>query len=360
MATKFIESGSNATFGLEFYQSTSGTVASDTGQSFTGNRSIKFSTGGANTLAHLGMSGVMADSGTRMSWRTIFDNLPTTAGANIINITQTGFGLNNFSIGINTNGTMYVNSASGTTNGTTVLAINTKYRISFAYFITNSTTYGINLYINGNLELSRSTGTLTAITSADMDFRFGTPWGANRNLWIGDIYIDNLASSSSLTDTGDIHVTAKLPFSNGTTNGFTGSGTPSAYGTGNARYVNERPLNTTNFVSVLAAGVTTEEYNIENAAVGDVNLNGQSIIDYAGWVHAKAALSETASLILNGNTSSVALTSTNTLFTAFAGSKIYPAGTGADIGITTTGLATTVTLNECGILVAYKYPGYFF
>lgn len=78
-----------------------------------------------------------------------------------------------------------------------------------------------------------------------------------------------------------------------------------------------------------------------------------SIVDYMGWVSASSLLSETGSIIVNGSSSNISLTSTITLFRKFAGSTVYPGGTGADIGITTTALATTVSLYECGIIFAF-------
>ena len=49
----------------------------------------------------------------------------------------------------------------------------------------------------------------------------------------------------------------------------------------------------------------------------------------------------------------IKLNNANTMFTKIAGSSTYPAGTGTDIGIVTATTATTVSLYEAGIMVAY-------
>ena len=168
-----------------------------------------------------------------------------------------------------------------------------------------------------------------------------------------DHYVDN---SSSLTDTGNIWVTAKRPVSNGTTNGFTtqiGSG-GSSYGSGHSPQVNERPLSTTNGWSMVGAGsAVTEEYNIEAKNVGDIDLSKATIVDWLGWVSASSLAGETGNIILGGSSVAQAITSTATLYTAIKGSATYPAGTGTDIGFQTTTALTTVSLYECGVVVAY-------
>src|SRR6185436_9856514 len=124
-----------------------------------------------------------------------------------------------------------------------------------------------------------------------------------------DHYVD---SSASLTDTGNIWVTAKRPNANGTTNGFTtqiGSG-GSGYGTGHSPQVNERVLSTTNGWSMVGAGsAVTEEYNIESAAAGDIDISSANYVDVMGWVYASSLVNETASIIVNGVSSNISLTS---------------------------------------------------
>lgn len=354
--TKWLESGTDATQSTVFYSSTAGTVTSATDQQHTGPRSLKLdgtaTPAGANATT---TTGILADAGRRVQFwfrANAFETstqpmwiIKDSGGNSVWNLTYVLPG-----------GTLRNNPTGATSaTGTAVPSTNTWTHLCISYFITNTTTYQFKVYVNGVLDSTTNAGTLTRTGTDRMTFGWtaGAQVGANTNWWFDDVVVDDGASSGSQPDCGDERVTAKRPFSNGTTNGFTGSGTPSSYGSGNARYVNQQPLDITALVSVVAAGVTTEEYNVEGITVGDVNLAGQILVDIGGWIYASALLSETASLVLVGGTSNAALTSTNTLFQAYAGSTTYPPGTGTDIGITTTALATTVSLYEAGILIAY-------
>ena len=240
-----------------------------------------------------------------------------------------------------------------------MLAINTWYRISFSYYITNTTTFQGKIYINGILDSTANAGTLTR-TGSD-NFVLGLASGGrgnNINYYFDDIYVaTGGASSSSQPDPGNILVTAKRPNANGTTNNFNtqiGSG-GSGYGSGHSPQVNEQPLNTANGWSIIGAGsAVTEEYNVENAATGDVNITGVTIVDYVGWLYTNAVLSETAKMIVNGVSTNISIpANANTMFQVAAGSTTYPAGSGSDIGETTDTTVTTVSLYECGIIIAY-------
>lgn len=235
-------------------------------------------------------------------------------------------------------------------NGPT-LSTGNWYRISLAFTQTSTTVNRYELFVNGVSAISVTNATMGNITGTT--FRFNpNELNGTMDFRLSDIYVDN---SNSLTDPGNIYVTAKRPVSNGSSNQFTtqiGSG-GSGYGTGHSSQVNERPLSTANGWSVVAAGANTEEYNIEGKSVGDINISSSTIVDYLGWVSAKSLVSETASIIVNNTTSNISLTSSISVFRAVAGSSSYPAGTGTDIGITTSATATTVSLYECGIMFAY-------
>jgi len=227
--------------------------------------------------------------------------------------------------------------------------------LSFAWTITSSSVNEFRVFKDGVLDISATNGTLAFVTTADAQFGNGSS-DTTLDFRSSDHYIDN---STSLTDTGNIWVTAKRPNANGTTNGFTtqiGSG-GSGYGTGHSPQVNERALSTTNGWSMIGAGsAVTEEYNVEAATVGDVSLPYYyTIIDYEGWASMSSLAGETAQLILNGVNYPKAITSTNTLYIATTTSQsgAYVNGTGADIGIQTATSLTTVTLNEAGVLVAF-------
>lgn len=354
--TTFLEPGTSATQDLSLFKSTVGTVASATDQLYLSSRSLKGSSGAGNAVFEATTGdGLFLDSGSQLDFWFYFDAAPTVVSS-IFQI-RTNAGAAVTTVRLNTTRTL-VNAPAGVSvvNGSTVMATNTWYRISYSFYITDTTHFGFKLYLNGNLEATVNTGTITNTGANRIAFGVvAANLGANKNFWYSHIYIaTGGASSSSQPDTGNILVTYKRPFSNGTTNGFTGSGTPSGYGSGNARYVNEQPLSTTNFVSVVGAGsAITEEYNIEAKSAGEINLGSNQIVDYTGWVYAKSLLSETGQIVVNGVATNIALTSTTTAFQVGAGSTVYPAGTGTDIGLITDTTVTTVTLYECGILIAY-------
>lgn len=355
MATKFLEPGGDATFDVSSSNgfwggATQGNPVIST--DFVHGTHIKSIKCGPNVTQYLATNGAtLSDTGTRISLylyivalpsaTTTFLQLTTAAGQDTANIRITSTGV----IQLWNSETVQIGSSGST------LSTGVWYRISLAYTITSTSINQFRLFKNGILDISVSNATLATISSDTL--RFGnTSANLTFDVRTSDHYVDD---SSSLTDTGDIWVTAKRPNANGTTNNFNvqiGAG-GSGYGTGHSPQVNERALSTTNGWSVVAVAATTEEYNIEGKSVGDINIYGKTIVDYLGWVSAKSLLSETGSIIVNNISSNISLTSTITFFTATAGSTSYPAGTGTDIGIITTSLATTVSLYESGIVVAF-------
>ena len=301
--------------------------------------------------------------GVRFSFWVRFSTVtPPVPAAYLLQIT--GSGTSMMVLGLNTNGTLRADGRNATgVNGSTTLSANTWYRVTFSYKIISTGNWGITIWLNGNSEIVTSntqgsinqTGSDTLFLGIQISFDlFGaTP---NMTMWFDSLYMDN---GTDLADPGTISVTAKRPFANGTTNGYTtqiGSG-GSGYGSGHAPQVNERPASQTNGWSMIGAGsAVTEEYNIEGLSVGDVDLTAATLVDYTGWLISKSLAGETAQLILNNVTSNISLTSSVTTFTQLAGSTSYPSGVGKDIGeITSTGL-TTVSLYEAGIVFAY-IPG---
>lgn len=352
MATTLLEPGGDADFGTSLWSNgnvgggvTPPAVATDFVHG-THTKSIKFN---SNSV---GASAVLADAGSRSSFWLYFNALPAATATIMVNV-QTGFSTNIiYRLRITTAGVLQLwsNTAQIGTNGAT-LATGGFRRITITHTITSTTVNTIKLFVDGVLSLTVTNATLGF--TAGVDFLLGNASGDGSIDFRGsDIYIDN---SSANTDPGNIWVTAKRSFANGTLNGFTtqiGAG-GSGYGSGHAPQVNERPLSTTNGWSMIGAGsAITEEYSIERASVGDINISGAVIVDLMGWVDAKALASETASIIVGGATSNISLTSAITIFKKIAGSTTYPAGN-TDIGIITTTALTTVSLYECGIVVAF-------
>lgn len=364
MATTFIETP-DATRDTKFWDSVIGTVVYDsTTTPKSGIASWKFGDAGVDQVNYLqSPAGVLADAGTRISCYVRINDLPS-ANAILLNVADATISTSIFSLILTTTGVLQVGEGNTPTqigsNGGT-LSTGVWYRLTFSFKITSTTVYSVKVYIDSVQSISVSNSTALEATGSSILLvgfsAFGvTGPGANKFANVQHIYIDNI---TDLSDPGDIRITSKRPNANGTTNGFTtqiGSG-GSGYGTGHSPQVNEQPLSTTNGWSMIGAGsAITEEYNIENVSTGDVDITGQTIVDYTGWVYAKALVNETASIIVNNVTSNIALTSTITMFTKIAGSSTYPAGSGKDIGIITTTALTTVSLYECGIMVAYMAP----
>ena len=363
MATKFLEAGGNATFNVATTANGGfwgGVSAAVLGTDFAHNnqpKSIKFPSTGGYVITP---NGVVADAGARISFWAYINALPGST-ARIMDIDDVATFVT-FSLQLTSAGVLQASRGSDGTqigsNGSTV-PTSRWFRISIAYTITDGTHNRIEVFFDGVPALS--------ITNASIN-RTGT-----NNVTIGnisgstsldmrgsDFYIDD---SNALTDPGNICVTAKRPYANGTTNNFDtqiGSGN-SGYGSGHADEVNERALDTASGWSKVGAGsAITEEYNIELPSRGDIDLVDRVLVDYMGWVYAKALISETAQIVLNSVASNISLTGSNAMFTKAAGSTSYPAGSGADIGIITSTDVTTVSLYECGIMVAYIYvPGAF-
>lgn len=351
MAVKFLEPGGDADFtalGTFWPSGALGSPASDFVHG-THARSLPYRPATSDNVQTA--NGIVADSGSRISFYIYLVALPsatssitqllTSGGANVVRIRLTSAGVLQLWDGATQIGS----------NGS-ALSTGAWYRISLSYTIASTTVNRFELFKDSVSDISITNATISGTGTSAWKLGNGSS-NANLNFRSSDHYVDD---SSSLTDTGNIWVTAKRPFSNGTSNGFTtqiGSG-GSGYGSGHSPQVNERPLNTANGWSVINVGnIVTEEYNIENQATGDIDISTATIVDYTGWVDASSVTAETASIVINGVSSNISLTNSSTVFTKIAGSATYPAGAGTDIGITTSNTITTVGLYECGVIVAF-------
>lgn len=353
----WMESGSSATQDLSFLTSVVSDVSSTGVVTFTANRSFRLNNNPTSLGPFFSKKLILADAGRRISFRFMFDHLPVVGNDGQL-VSLEAPSINGFQVSILTTGKLQI-SAVGVTSvsGSTVLAINTKYQLCVCFFVTNATTFRCSVYVNGFLDCSLSSGTMTTsvgITdlyiSNHLDITATLP---SVDLWVGDFYVDD---GNDCSYPGNIRVVAKRPFSNGAVNGFAtqiGAG-GSAYGSGHALQVNELPLSQTNGWSMIGAGAAvTETYSIENQSTGDFDLSAYRIIGIMGWVFAKSLAIETASIIVDNGSSAIALTNTATMFIKISATPtVYPNGM-EDIGIVTATDLTTVSLYECGIFVAF-------
>lgn len=349
MATVFLEPGGDADFGTTLWDGFQGlpVAATDFVHGFH-SHSHKYRPAQTDTL---NQQAILTDAGGRVSVWFYWNVLPAaiTSFFRVIVVT-TGTAV--VRLRIDNTGLLQLWDASvqqGSSGGT--IAAGGWHRITLAWKITSTTVNDVRVYVDGVLKITVTNVTLANVGISDLEVG-NSAADANMDVRTSDTYADN---SNALTDPGNIWVTAKRPFANGTTTNFTtqiGAG-GSGYGSGHAPQVNERALSQTNGWSMVGSGsAITEEYSIEGVAVGDTSLAGVTLVDFMSWVYAKALANETASIICAGATAGIPLTTTPTLFSLIAASTTYPVG-GTDVGIITTTAVTTVSLYEAGMVFAY-------
>ena len=272
-----------------------------------------------------------------------FLNLNTSGNANVISLELEGDHLKFNSISPNT--------------GTTAIQPNTWYRISMAYTVSSTTSYSMNVYVNGQEDLTMNSSIGTALSYSNGDhFRIGdldAP-DPSTTAYFDDIYIDN---GTDMTDPGDIHVTAKLPIANGASNTFSTTGTPTGYtactdGSTHCEYVNQRPMQAASYLYNTTAGL--EEFTLQNAAQGDVDISKATLIANEAWVYALASSACTAYVINNGTSTSISLATTANMFTNITVNTTYPSGNQA-IGMQSCSGSITKFYGG-GVLIAYILP----
>lgn len=353
MTTIFMEPGGDATYDFSLWSAiASPSIATD----FVHGghiKSFKVLKDGSQSYARFNTTSLTG----RLSCYVYFNALPG-ADAQFINIYRSSAGVG-VDLRISSAGVLKLfdtfTPAQLGSNGAT-LSTGIWYRITICWNITSATVNEFRVYVNGGAaSISVTNGTIVGGTVNNI--RFGNSSGdTTLDHRFSDIYIDDSSSANDIAT--DVWVTAKRPVSNGSANNFTtqiGVG-GSGYGTGHSPQVNERPLSTTNGWSMVGSGsAVTEEYTVEGASVGDIDISSATLIDYMGWVYASSLASETASIVVGGASSNISLTSSNTAFLKAKGATTYPAG-GTDIGIITSTDLTTVSLYECGLMFTYT-PG---
>lgn len=366
MAVKFLDPGGDADFLIgttngHWNNSNSAVVASDFVVSIPSvgahQKSLSLPVAAAASCYISSDDGAITPAGTRISFRLYIVALPTgTKG--IMAYTGAAGGTTRISIKLTSAGVLQLWNGDTTaqigSNGST-LATGQWYRISFATVLTSTTVNQFRLFVEGNLDISVSNASIASTSVSDLVFGNKSVSGdATFNFRVSDIYADD---STALTDPGNIYVTAKRPFANGSLNEWTtqiGAG-GSGYGSGHAPQVNERALSTTNGWSITNAAKKTEEYSIEGITAGDFNLTGAAILDFLGWVSAKVASASTGNIIVAGVATNISVTTSFTYFEKVAGSQTYPAGN-TDIGMDTNTVNQLFSLAECGIIIAFIPP----
>ena len=191
--------------------------------------------------------------------------------------------------------------------------MDTWYRVSFSYTITNSTTYTAKLYLQkegGNVTLEATisnTGTLTTITTDRLVLTAGANAGSNWVEYFDEVYVDD---RSDFTDCGAIAVTAKLPNANNTNSFDTAIGANPANRWTN---VNERPISQTNGWEQAAIRPVQENYGLESASQGDTDITGLAILAHSAWVYGKRSAADALTKQTSANNTGSAVGTTMTL-----------------------------------------------
>lgn len=315
-AAVYMESGGDATQGIEFYDSStttnSGTVSSTSSESYTGPRSIDFFNNTTNSAtAYVTKAGIMADAGRRISFRFKYNAAAALNGTCGIRVVTSGGALV-ASYLINTAaGSVSVANSTNSFNGGSISS-GTWYRGSLSYTITNSTTHTFKGWLDGSQVGLTLTNSGTNNTSG-VDLRIGllfTPFTSSataHHCYVDDVYVDD---GTGVDDPGNIRVTNKVPATNNTGD-FTSSFNVTAPSN---RYenVDDRPIDTATGWTNTNTTTNSENYTLQSESAGDVNTTGSTYVARMAWVWAArlgtsglsttGTATGTCSVTANGNT----------------------------------------------------------
>ncbi len=350
MATAKFLTCASATYGLEFWDSTTGTVTVDSANvRGTSPRSYKLNVNNPAVTARARKNSILADAGRRISLWVYFPSVSQGAIDQILAVNTSGGGANIFLLRLTTSNKIDVQAVGVTnTTGTTTIAAGTWYRLTLAYTITSSTVWTVKAYINGVLEVTISNGgTLPNVGSSQLEIKAIT--NVNFVMNFDEVYVDD---GSDNADPGGIGVTAKRPASNNVNNFNTAIGANPANRWTN---VNERPISETNGWSDTSVTSQAENYGLETASAGDVDISTATVVARTAWVWAKQSVAVAGSpqLTDNGTNNALTLTTTSALYTVITTSSSYPSNA-AGIGMKSAGvIADATNFYECGTIIAY-------
>ena len=336
----FAESATKATQGFQFWTSITGTVTSDAAQFKDSPRSIKCDGAAGNAAAYVQKDGVLTDAGARISYYVRLTNLPasTVPLLEILNATSLAIPLR---IDLSSAGVLTLVAGNKTTTGSS-LVTGTWYGITLSYIVTNSALNQWRVFLNGLLDITILNATLTNINTSNLLLGWVLAPGANNVLNIDHPFVD---LGQTVDYPGDVRVTAKLAaaVNNNAFDTTTGTGA-----------VNERPISEANNKNHLATTQVLQDYTLEAASVGDVNITGAVLVGHIGWMWSKRGAGGvgTPGMALNGAITAVTLTTTSALYTKIITSTSYPSNV-QGIGERSSGAGADTFLYECGVLIVY-------
>lgn len=341
-AVLFMDAGSDATFDLSPWDVNTGGNTSSTDSVYTGPRAIKMPSSG-----ELGKYSSLSSTAGRISLR-FYPSTSVSSGGGPLVYLRDSSDVGQFIVNvIGSDKSLKLSYRNGNSDDGSggVWTLDAWNRVSVAYTITSQTVNEVRVFLNGTLVISASNLNLTDFSAAPSRFLlFGA---SDIATYFDDIYTDD---SNSLTDTGDIRVTAKRPSANNVNNFTTAVGAnPSNRWTN----VNERPLSETNGWEDLILS-DRENYGIEASSAGDVDLTGVTLVARGAWIWAKGTTGGlgTPAITDNGADTGITLTSAGKFFAVFTATSTYPSDV-ATIGILGAGTTDNTFLYEAGMMIAY-------
>lgn len=341
----------------------SGTVSLDTSVTrLSGTRCIKCDAGASNQTACTLGGGVGVNS--RFTMDFMLPALPV-ADSTIIGVTDAGGTQLVFLLQVTSGGLLKVlagNSRTVVGTGATAVVANQWFRVCMTWTITSTTVWSLKVFLsigpsnynNSTTEINTSNGATLGTATPVLNFKGWVETGqagASKLVYYQNVYIDD---GSTLTDIGDMRVTAKLPTTR-TSTGFT-----TTVGTG---AVNERPISSTNGRRApSSAGTVTEGYSIEAQSAGDLDLTLAiyKIVAYSGIVfglYIEGGASPVTNIVLNGASTAITLTLTIAGYPVTVDTSVYPV-TSPVIGMSHSGTGDLSELDDCGLVFAYLVGDY--
>lgn len=231
-------------------------------------------------------------------------------------------------------------------DGITIIPANEFHRVAICWI-----EHGLN-----DLEVKVYLDAVEELWLVDRNTAFGNAWpdlvygwigqpGANKVIRFDQIYIDNV---DDLSDPGPRLMTNKSGATVNADNFDTTGGTGA---------VNERPVSLTNYRQQAASSQVLQNYTLQAADVGDVDISDETYIGYMGWAIAKkgAGTGTGAGLTVNGVTTDVTLQTSAGLLKAGVFDVNYPSNV-AGIGMRSIDGDADTFLYECGLIEVYQGP----
>jgi hypothetical protein len=241
-----------------------------------------------------------------------------------------------------------VDVAGNAFSGITRLEVNTWTRISFGYSHNDADDLDIKLYVNGIEELSiveADTGGTGIPALTRLHYGWLESPGVDHVCWFDQLYIDD---GDDLTNPGNVLTTAKLPATINDDEFDTTGGTGA---------VGERPLSTTNYMEHADFSVARQNYTLQAASAGDVDLSGESLLGHMGWAWVRSFDPFQISLTVNGIDvdRTAQMSGTASLVRHAVTDSSYPSHA-RGIGLFIEEQEAETLLYECGMVQAYQGP----